>query len=43
MSKGTSKRGYHKQDMRKANRTALFIGGVVAAVLLLIITISFVS
>jgi hypothetical protein len=43
VSKGTSKRGYHKQDMQKANRTALIIGGTVAAAILLIITFSFVA
>lgn len=43
MPKGTSKRGYHKQDINKLNRTALIIGGAVAALLLLIMIISFVS
>ena len=43
MPKGTSKRGYHKQDMDKVNRTALIIGGGVAAILLIIMIISFVS
>lgn len=43
MPKGPSKRGYHKQDMYKANRTALIVGGVSAAVLLLVMVISFIK
>lgn len=43
MSKGTSKRGYHKKDMKNLNRTAFIIGGAVAALLLVIMVISFVS
>ncbi|MEN6565917.1 MAG: DUF2970 domain-containing protein [Veillonellales bacterium] len=42
MSKGIGKRAYHKQDMDKLNRTALIIGGVAAAVILIIMIISFV-
>ena len=43
MNKGIGKRAYHKQDMNKQKRTALTIGGVLAAVILLVIIISFVS
>jgi hypothetical protein len=43
MAKGVSKRGYHKQDMDKLNRTALFIGGAVAAVILLAMVVSFLT
>lgn len=42
MPKGPSKRGYHKEDMYKANRTALIVGGVAAAVLLLVMVVSFI-
>jgi hypothetical protein len=41
VAKGASKRGYHKQDMDKLNRTALLIGGTVAAVILLLMVFSF--
>jgi len=43
MAKGPSKRGYHKQDMNKVNRTALIIGGAIAAILLLLMIVSFVT
>jgi hypothetical protein len=36
------KRAYHREDMRKLNRTALFIGAVVAAVILLLMIVSLV-
>ncbi len=42
MPKGPSKRGYHKQDSVRLNRTALIIGGVTAAVLLIVMVVSFV-
>ncbi|MDR7867812.1 MAG: hypothetical protein RIN56_13445 [Sporomusaceae bacterium] len=42
MPRGPSKRGYHKQDMQKVNRTALVVGGVTAAVLLLVMVVSFI-
>ena len=41
MAKGIGKRAYHKQDMNKQKRTALTIGGVMAAVILLVIIVSF--
>lgn len=41
MTRGSSKRAYHKQDMKNLNRRALTIGGVVAVVSLLIIIFSF--
>jgi hypothetical protein len=37
------KRAYHKQDMNKQKRTALTIGGVLAAIILLVIIVSFVK
>lgn len=40
MSKA-SKRGYHRQDMHKVNRTAMISGGVMAAVILAILIWSF--
>jgi len=43
VAKGKGKRAYHKQDMNKQRRTALTIGGVMAAVILLVIIISFVQ
>jgi len=43
VTKGKGKRAYHKQDMNKQKRTALTIGGVMAAVILLVIIISFVQ
>ncbi|MCE5285458.1 MAG: DUF2970 domain-containing protein [Pelosinus sp.] len=36
MARSMGKRAYHREDMRKLNRTALIIGGVVAAVILLL-------
>jgi len=42
VAKGIGKRAYHKQDMNKQKRTALTIGGVIAAVILLVIIVSFV-
>lgn len=36
MAKSMGKRAHHREDMRKLNRTALIIGGCVAAVILLI-------
>ena len=41
MAKGIGKRAYHKQDMDKQKKTALTIGGVLAAVILLVIIVSF--
>lgn len=41
MAKGISKRGHHKQDMDKLNRTALVLGGAVACIILLMMVISF--
>jgi len=43
VAKGIGKRAYHKQDMNKQKRTALTIGGVMAAVILLVIIVSFVT
>ena len=43
MAKGIGKRAYHKQDMNKQKRTALTIGGVLAAIILLVIIVSFVK
>ena len=43
MAKGIGKRAYHKQDMNKQKRTALTIGGVLAAIILLIIIVSFIK
>lgn len=43
MAKGIGKRAYHRQDMNKQKRTALTIGGVLAAVILLVIIVSFVK
>lgn len=43
MAKAVSKRGYHKKDMDKLNRTALIAGGAVAAVILLLMVFSFLS
>jgi hypothetical protein len=40
-AKGVGKRGYHKQDVDKLNRTALMAGGVAAAVILLLMVVSF--
>ncbi len=40
MAKGMGKRAHHRQDMRKLNRTALIIGGVVGGVSLLAVIIS---
>ncbi len=42
MPKGPSKRGYHKQDSARLNRTALIIGGVTAAILMIVMVVSFV-
>ncbi|VBB06302.1 Hypothetical protein LUCI_1532 [Lucifera butyrica] len=41
MAKSIGKRAYHKQDMKKLNRTALTIGGITAAILLLLMVVSF--
>lgn len=41
MAKGQGKRAYHKDDMIKVNRTALIIGGIAAAAILLIMLVSF--
>lgn len=43
MAKGIGKRAYHKQDMNKLHRTARTIGGVLAAIILLAVIISFVN
>jgi len=43
VAKGIGKRAYHRMDMNKQKRTALTIGGVLAAVILLVIIISFVK
>lgn len=40
MAKGASKRGYHRDDRNKVNRTALIVGGVAAAALLLVMVVS---
>jgi hypothetical protein len=40
MAKGVSKRGYHKQDANKMNRTALIVGGAVAAALIVAMVVS---
>ncbi|MCX7780966.1 MAG: hypothetical protein N2491_08635 [Negativicutes bacterium] len=40
MAKPKSKREYHRQDMDKVNRTALMIGGAVAALILLVMIVS---
>lgn len=40
MAKGMGKRAHHRQDMRKLNRTALMIGGVIGAVSLLAVIVS---
>ncbi|SDF47775.1 DUF2970 domain-containing protein [Sporolituus thermophilus] len=42
MVKGTSKRAYHKNDVSNLNRTALIIGGVMAAAILFTMVVSFV-
>jgi hypothetical protein len=36
VARSTGKRAYHREDMRKLNRTALIIGGAAAAVILLL-------
>ena len=41
MARASGKRAYHKQDMNKQKRTAMTIGGVLAAIILLAIIISF--
>ena len=41
MARGIGKRAYHKKDMNQLKYRALTIGGVLAAVSLLIIIISF--
>lgn len=41
MAKYTSKRMYHKQEMDKVNSIALTIGGVAAAVIIIVMIISF--
>ena len=40
MAKGMGKRAHHRQDMKKLNKTALSIGGVVGGVILLAVIIS---
>jgi hypothetical protein len=40
MAKGIGKRAHHRQDMKKLNKTALSIGGVVGGVILLAVIIS---
>lgn len=42
MVKAKSKRAYHKQDMDNLNRTALIIGGVTAAVIIIVMIIGFI-
>ena len=37
MSKGMTKRSYHKRDSDSLNKTALLIGGIAAVVILLLI------
>lgn len=41
MIKAKSKRAYHKQDMDNLNRTALMIGGIAAAVIIIIMIFGF--
>lgn len=41
MVKGMGKRGYHRNDMDKLNKTALAIGGVTAVITLGIVLFSF--
>lgn len=40
MAKSMGKRAYHRADMKNLNRTALIIGGAVAAGILLIMVVS---
>lgn len=40
MAKAAGKRAYHRQDMKKVDRTALMIGGATAAVILLAMIVS---
>jgi len=40
VTKGVSKREHNKQDMDKLNRIALIIGGIVAAIILVVMVIS---
>ena len=40
MAKGMGKRAHHRQDMRKLNKTALTIGGLLGAASLLAVIIS---
>ncbi|WP_156784701.1 DUF2970 domain-containing protein [Thermosinus carboxydivorans] len=42
MVKSSKKRAYHKNDIDNLNRTALIIGGVMAAAILLTMVVSFV-
>lgn len=41
MAKSTSKRLRHKQEMDKVNNIALWIGGIIAAVIIIAMAISF--
>ncbi len=43
VAKGVGKRAYHRQDMNKQKRTALTIGGGLAAIILLTIIVSFIK
>jgi hypothetical protein len=40
VAKAAGKRAYHRQDMKKVNRTALIAGGATAAVILLAMIVS---
>ena len=39
--KSDGKRAYHKQEVNNVNRTALTIGGIVAAIILVVMIYSF--
>jgi hypothetical protein len=43
VTKGVSKRGHNKQEMDRLNRTALIIGGSVAAIILVLMIVSFLT
>ena len=40
MTKGMGKRAHHRQDMKRLNKTALTIGGIMGAVILSAVIIS---
>jgi len=41
VAKAAGKRAYHREDMKKVNRTALMIGGGMAVLILLAMLLSF--